>query len=832
MRVPEEEDKLLEGIKSDYKKKPKKDTKKKEVKEEIEKKTEAKPIEMTLYEVSISDFFKSIETSFEYDRLLYELGQISCEEFEREYSEWRNIQDLKEKGKYQETISAYNQIKEELLKTNIRESEYQLKKYGAILENYNDEKTIPPTPPNVLNAFCVKLYFIEQAFESRSIDFLMQAFDLFPDKDYLILTQPHSYFENSLLQCFIKVEKKMNSLFNDMLYIVNRESLMTSLIKFAYAEGNDLLKSAYLFDNFAENSDRYYQTALEVISDKNSKFSCITAKINNNNIGIFLISKEVNIAYYDSHYNIRDFSNLDKINKYYHSRIVFFAIHKNFKQHTKLFIKELARLTNKISLYYELSPDVYKAPSFIGEMLITRNRRFPHFIMKNWNFTKEFYEDEKIKSRTDGEERYEFDEEESEFCLVMTSKKMFADTRIANNNRIVVVGGSDTGISFIESLLSIRYLEFSHIYLIAPGGLLYHHIEEEILNLKVSVNNYQINELKKLLFEHRIKIIDSKVTDIKPNQKLVQLEDQSILFYDYLVLTLGLQDKLWADLKSIVNKQLNEKFEELKEVIANDKNPKDLNNLNNQLLNLKQQMKAISVDDTKLYKIFSPGEKIMNSLRKNPKFEIILYGRSLNLYCFVQGLLKRKIPPHKIKLVIPNLYAHAVQQANKEEKQLKKDENLIKEVIFTNTTQLENCPEVEEYLKETLEKIGVVILNNFNFEGVNLSETNDNIVSYRFKEEGTDKFEDISGNLIVTGGLIDVDQTVFKFIHENKLVYNGRAIIDRNFLTANNSIFAAGRLCEFSQRYKHVEKGKPLRLERYFIYIIVYYIFLIISNFI
>jgi hypothetical protein len=816
MRVPEEEEKSIEGLKSDTKKKPKRVEKKKEVKEETEKKPEAKPVPVTLYEVSLSDFFKSLETSFEYDKLFYDLEILKDTEFEAELKEWKKLKEAKEKGKIKDNQTDYSQIKEELLKLNTKESEYQLKKYAYILENYTDEKSAPPVPEEVLNAFCVKLYFVEQAFESRSIDFLMQAFDLFPNRDYLILTQPHSYFENTLLSSFIKVEKKNDSLFSDMLYIVNRESLMTSLIKFKYSDNNDLLKSAYLFENFGKNEDKYYSMALNSITDKTSKFICITVKINLNNIGIFLVSKEVNIAYYDSHFNIRDFSNLDKINKYFHGRIIFFAIHKNFKQHTKLFIKELARLTNKISLYYEISPDINEAPGFIKEMLITRNRRFPHFIMKKWDFTKEFFEDEKIRSRTDGEENYEFDEEESENCLVMTTKKMFADSRIANNNRIVVVGGSDTGISFIESLLSIRYLEFSNIYLIAPGGLLYHHIENEITNLKVSVNNYQINELKKLLFEHRIKIIDSKVLDIKPNQKYIQLEDNSILFYDYLILALGLQDKLWVDLKNVVHKQLDEKFEELKELNINDKNQKDLLNLNNQLVNLKQQMKVISIDDTKFFQIFSPTEKIMSSLRKNPKFEIILYGRSLNLYCFIQGLLKRKIPAHKIKLIIPNIYAHSIPQAYKDEKATnlqKKDENFQKEISFTNSSQLENCPEVEEYLNASLEKIGIKILNNFNFEEVILNETNDAIISYKFKEEGNDRFEEVSANLIVTGGLIDVDQSVFKFIHENKLVYNGRSIIDRNFLTSDQSIFSAGRLCEFSQRYKYIEKGKPLRLE-------------------
>lgn len=73
---------------------------------------------------------------------------------------------------------------------------------------------------------------------------------------------------------------------------------------------------------------------------------------------------------------------------------------------------------------------------------------------------------------------------------------MLVESRIANNNRIVIIGASDTGISFIKLLFSIRYLEFSYIYLVAPGGLLYHHIEKEIDNMKVSINNYQLKDLK------------------------------------------------------------------------------------------------------------------------------------------------------------------------------------------------------------------------------------------------------------------------------------------------------------------------------------------------
>lgn len=40
------------------------------------------------------------------------------------------------------------------------------------------------------------------------------------------------------------------------------------------------------------------------------------------------------------------------------------------------------------------------------------------------------------------------------------------------NNRIVVVGASDTGISLIESLISIKTLNFTNLTLLAPGGLI------------------------------------------------------------------------------------------------------------------------------------------------------------------------------------------------------------------------------------------------------------------------------------------------------------------------------------------------------------------------
>ena len=86
-------------------------------------------------------------------------------------------------------------------------------------------ETIPEPPEKAKNAFAITLFCMEAAFDSRSKDFLKHAFDRFPDRDYLIVTQPHTVAENSLLQKFTLVPKKPENTFTHVLYIIHRDSL-------------------------------------------------------------------------------------------------------------------------------------------------------------------------------------------------------------------------------------------------------------------------------------------------------------------------------------------------------------------------------------------------------------------------------------------------------------------------------------------------------------------------------------------------------------------------------------------------------------------------------
>lgn len=94
-----------------------------------------------------------------------------------------------------------------------------------VVEKVDDLTTIPDAPDNLKNAFAITLFCMEAAFDSRATDFLKYAFDEYPERDYLIITQPHPVVESELLRKFSHPGKKTKNTFQHVLYIMHRDSL-------------------------------------------------------------------------------------------------------------------------------------------------------------------------------------------------------------------------------------------------------------------------------------------------------------------------------------------------------------------------------------------------------------------------------------------------------------------------------------------------------------------------------------------------------------------------------------------------------------------------------
>lgn len=156
---------------------------------------------------------------------------------------------------------------------------------------------------------------------------------------------------------------------------------------------------------------------------------------------------------------------------------------------------------------------------------------------------------------------------------------------------------------------------------------------------------------------------------------------------------------------------------------------------------------------------------------------------------------------------------------------------------------------IEQKVHEILEKLGVTIYKELDLKGIVPNPNTNEIHSIKFTNRAWVKPEDdeqsaleddediershddddreseeedtppdeveLFAKFFVTSRCNDIDLGFFQAIHDNGLVYNGRLIVKNNFQTTDPAIFAAGRLCEFSQRYKNLAIGTSLRLDKY-----------------
>lgn len=232
-----------------------------------------------------------------------------------------------------------------------------------------------------------------------------------------------------------------------------------------------------------------------------------------------------------------------------HSRLIYSSINPIFERSTRFLLKEVLRLSGKSCMYFEVQKNTI-IPTIFHELVHVRSRRFPHFLDKKWDHERwegttqstsgDDEGDKDFKAPVDGDDRKADDETESPFALCFTTKRLLSEAKIVKNARIVVIGASDTGISFVEALLTITYLSFTNITLIAPGGLPHHNLVTKKSNLKTQSTSYTNEELTKLMLESRITVLDARMTDIDRSDKNVILDDGRVVPYDTLILGMGI----------------------------------------------------------------------------------------------------------------------------------------------------------------------------------------------------------------------------------------------------------------------------------------------------
>lgn len=174
---------------------------------------------------------------------------------------------------------------------------------------------------------------------------------MFPERDYIIITQPFTVPENTLVKNFIQVPRKKNSTFEHCLYIFHKDSLFSKELVVRRTNLSEFNKAKYLLAE-ALNKQQIEKDITDSITNPSSKFVTFTVNCGGQAIGLYTISKIVNLDYYISHFFVQDHIILEEHPRDKHGKVIYSFINPLFIKNVRFILREIMRLTAKTCLFF------------------------------------------------------------------------------------------------------------------------------------------------------------------------------------------------------------------------------------------------------------------------------------------------------------------------------------------------------------------------------------------------------------------------------------------------------------------------------------------------
>uniref|UniRef100_A0A8C6XLX7 L-amino-acid oxidase n=1 Tax=Naja naja TaxID=35670 RepID=A0A8C6XLX7_NAJNA len=333
------------------------------------------------------------------------------------------------------------------------------------------------------------------------------------------------------------------------------------------------------------------------------------------------------------------------------------------------------------------------------------------------------------------------------YALYHFNRKLSLEPKVSVNCRIVVVGSSNVGISFLETLIFCPHLKFNNLTLISAHGL---------PGKDESNNLYCFNEDDYALMSlgSWINVVAGKMIAINRSAKHVIVSKEKKVLYDHLILCTGQQYQVPcpsdADIKKLLtNREVPTNYQQRYTGVV----PSNLF--------------IISDDEDALAAMKWLKEKVIDSTGN-----IIVYGNTIDVYTTIESLLSLGISGYCIHLVHPPSNA--------------------------NITSLNNNA-IERAIKKALSRSGVTEHHDSLLAQWNDGDYPDPITCASFTTNTKPFHLQCSAFFNFTKRRVDYE--TFKAVNDACLVYDGRLVIDTNFHTNDASIRAAGPLTKFSNIY-------------------------------
>ncbi|KAM4770899.1 cilia- and flagella-associated protein 61 [Rhinophrynus dorsalis] len=604
-----------------------------------------------------------------------------------------------------------------------------------------------------ITAFCIQLFCIDEKHETRSMDFLNYVFNMFPDKDFCIITVPHLTPEFPLLQSFVRVVPFNTCTLSQELYVFHRAGLI-NLLHVRAARSSDvpaierLLETLHLQESILDDLRIYNRARRDA---DGTPVQAFVAEVADQIVGVSVLRNEEDIEYIRSHYNIEDFIYFNHHRREEHGHLHHYALNPIFKHHSKHFLKEILRLSHKSSLYYPIYPSYdknqFKNPcahsltSALHYMVPVRPRR------------QIVYPLEKLGINAPSKQ---VSKDQPCYAVNHFNRKMTLEPKVTINARIVVVGASDVGISFLETFVFCPHLKFNNITLISTYGLPGNYSPDISKDCGFLASSHCYNDKDYALMSLRswVNVVVGKMTGIDRAAKFVIVSNDRKVPYDHLILCTGQQYQVPCPTRADISKLLTNRE------VPDCSRQRYIGKIPSNLFTLNDGQDCLTA------------MKYVKDNVVKQEGNVIVYGNTLDSYTTISTLLSLGISGHRIHLVQP--------------------------ALTSNITCFNNYA-IEESVQKALSEAGVSSYYNCKLAQWNDGADPDPIHCASFTTDT--KPLRLHCCLVFNFFQKRVDYEAFKAINDACLVYDGRLVIDTTFHTNDISIRAAGSLTKYSNQY-------------------------------